>query len=144
MVLCGILLAFVVMQGQAVAAEKFKPHKMRVGYHNHTTDFNRIDGEYWWNKFADWTTHPNNPMRDEHIVSRGEEVGRLRQDDRPEGHVFHRGSRSEFSSAGADLDDPVGLGFGIRAQCSVGLDDVATPHLRGCGDSLSAGRSTWL
>ena len=30
-------------------AEKVKPHKMRVGYHNHTTDFNRIDGEYWWN-----------------------------------------------------------------------------------------------
>jgi sugar phosphate isomerase/epimerase len=36
--------------------EKLKPHKLRVGYHNHTTDFNRIDGEYWWNKFADWTT----------------------------------------------------------------------------------------
>jgi sugar phosphate isomerase/epimerase len=33
-----------------------KPHKMRVGYHNHTTDFNRIDGEYWWNLFADRTT----------------------------------------------------------------------------------------
>ena len=38
------------------AAEKFKPHKMRVGYHNHTTDFNRIDGEYWWNRFADQTS----------------------------------------------------------------------------------------
>ena len=38
------------------AAEKVKPHKMRVGYHNHTTDFNRIDGEYWWNLFADRTT----------------------------------------------------------------------------------------
>ena len=38
------------------AAEKFKPHKMRVGYHNHTTDFNRIDGEYWWNLFADRTS----------------------------------------------------------------------------------------
>jgi sugar phosphate isomerase/epimerase len=38
------------------AAEKFKPHKMRVGYHNHTTDFNRIDGEYWWNVFADRTS----------------------------------------------------------------------------------------
>jgi sugar phosphate isomerase/epimerase len=37
-------------------AEKVKPHKMRVGYHNHTTDFNRIDGEYWWNRFADQTT----------------------------------------------------------------------------------------
>ena len=34
-------------------AVKTKPHKMRVGYHNHTTDFNRIDGEYWWNLFAD-------------------------------------------------------------------------------------------
>jgi len=38
------------------AAEKFKPHKLRVGYHNHTTDFNRIDGEYWWNRFADQTS----------------------------------------------------------------------------------------
>ena len=37
-------------------AEKLKAHKMRVGYHNHTTDFNRIDGEYWWNRFADQTT----------------------------------------------------------------------------------------
>jgi sugar phosphate isomerase/epimerase len=38
------------------AAEKVKPHKLRVGYHNHTTDFNRIDGEYWWNRFADQTS----------------------------------------------------------------------------------------
>jgi len=38
------------------AAEKVKPHKMRVGYHNHFADFNRIDGEYWWNLFADRTT----------------------------------------------------------------------------------------
>ena len=37
-------------------ADKLKPHNLRVGYHNHTTDFNRIDGEYWWNLFADWTT----------------------------------------------------------------------------------------
>ena len=37
-------------------AEKLGPHKMRVGYHNHTTDFDRIDGEYWWNLFADRTT----------------------------------------------------------------------------------------
>ena len=28
------------------AAEKVRPHKMRVGYHNHFADFNRIDGEY--------------------------------------------------------------------------------------------------
>ena len=28
------------------AAEKVKAHKMRVGYHNHFADFNRIDGEY--------------------------------------------------------------------------------------------------
>jgi sugar phosphate isomerase/epimerase len=34
-------------------AVKVKPHNMRVGYHNHASDFNRIDGEYWWNKFAD-------------------------------------------------------------------------------------------
>ena len=38
------------------AADKVKPHKMRVGYHNHFADFNRIDGEYWWNRFADQTT----------------------------------------------------------------------------------------
>ena len=37
-------------------AEQLKPHNMRVGYHNHTTDFNRIDGEYWWNRFADQTS----------------------------------------------------------------------------------------
>jgi len=36
-------------------AERLNPHNMRVGYHNHTTDFNRIDGEYWWNRFADLT-----------------------------------------------------------------------------------------
>jgi sugar phosphate isomerase/epimerase len=36
-------------------ASQLKPHAMRVGYHNHTTDFNRIDGEYWWNRFADQT-----------------------------------------------------------------------------------------
>jgi sugar phosphate isomerase/epimerase len=38
------------------AAVKVKPHGMRVGYHNHSADFNRIDGEYWWNRFADATT----------------------------------------------------------------------------------------
>jgi sugar phosphate isomerase/epimerase len=37
-------------------AEKLKPHNLRVGYHNHTTDFNRLDGEYWWNRFADVTS----------------------------------------------------------------------------------------
>ena len=37
-------------------ATKVKPHSLRVGYHNHTTDFNRIDGEYWWNVFADSTS----------------------------------------------------------------------------------------
>jgi sugar phosphate isomerase/epimerase len=36
-------------------AGKLKAHQMRVGYHNHTTDFNRIGGEYWWNRFADQT-----------------------------------------------------------------------------------------
>lgn len=38
------------------AAEKVKPHKLRVGYHNHAADFNLIEGEYWWNRFADATT----------------------------------------------------------------------------------------
>ena len=37
-------------------AVRLKPHQMRVGYHNHTTDFGRIDGEYWWNRFADQTS----------------------------------------------------------------------------------------
>jgi sugar phosphate isomerase/epimerase len=37
-------------------AERLKPHKMRVGYHNHTLDFSRIDGEFWWNRFADQTS----------------------------------------------------------------------------------------
>jgi sugar phosphate isomerase/epimerase len=37
-------------------AGRLKPHQMRVGYHNHTSDFNRIDGDYWWNRFADATT----------------------------------------------------------------------------------------
>src|SRR4029453_6078924 len=37
-------------------AEKLKPNDLRVGYHNHTTDFNRLDGEYWWNRFADLTS----------------------------------------------------------------------------------------
>lgn len=37
-------------------AGRVRPHAMRVGYHNHTTDFNRIGGEYWWNLFADRTT----------------------------------------------------------------------------------------
>ena len=36
-------------------AEKLKPHQLRIGYHNHTTDFNKLDGEYWWNRFADLT-----------------------------------------------------------------------------------------
>jgi sugar phosphate isomerase/epimerase len=38
------------------AAARVKPHGLRVGYHNHTTDFNRIDGEFWWNRFADRTS----------------------------------------------------------------------------------------
>jgi sugar phosphate isomerase/epimerase len=37
-------------------AERLKAHQMRVGYHNHTTDFGRIDGDYWWNRFADQTS----------------------------------------------------------------------------------------
>jgi len=37
-------------------AERLKAHEMRVGYHNHTMDFGRIDGEYWWNRFADQTS----------------------------------------------------------------------------------------
>jgi sugar phosphate isomerase/epimerase len=36
-------------------AEALRAHKLRVGYHNHTNDFKRIDGEFWWNRFADAT-----------------------------------------------------------------------------------------
>ena len=36
-------------------AGKLAPHKLRVGYHNHTTDFNPIGSDYWWNVFADQT-----------------------------------------------------------------------------------------
>ena len=37
-------------------AGKLAPHQLRIGYHNHTTDFNKLDGEYWWNRFADATS----------------------------------------------------------------------------------------
>jgi len=37
-------------------AARLEPHTLRVGYHNHATDFNRIGDEYWWNLFADQTS----------------------------------------------------------------------------------------
>ncbi len=36
-------------------ADKIKAAGLRVGYHNHTTDFNKLGAEYWWNVFADAT-----------------------------------------------------------------------------------------
>ena len=36
-------------------ADKLKAAGLRVGYHNHTTDFNKFGAEYWWNVFADQT-----------------------------------------------------------------------------------------
>lgn len=36
-------------------AEKLKAVGMRIGYHNHTNDFNRFGEDYWWNLFADQT-----------------------------------------------------------------------------------------
>jgi sugar phosphate isomerase/epimerase len=36
-------------------AEKLKPAGMRVGYHNHSLDFNKFGEDYWWNLFADQT-----------------------------------------------------------------------------------------
>jgi sugar phosphate isomerase/epimerase len=36
-------------------AANLAPHKLRVGYHNHTTDFNKFGAHYWWNLFADAT-----------------------------------------------------------------------------------------
>jgi sugar phosphate isomerase/epimerase len=32
-------------------ADKVKPHGMRVGYHNHTTEFKELDGELPWDTF---------------------------------------------------------------------------------------------
>jgi sugar phosphate isomerase/epimerase len=37
-------------------ATRLRPHQLRVGYHNHTTDFLRIGSDYWWNVFADQTS----------------------------------------------------------------------------------------
>jgi sugar phosphate isomerase/epimerase len=36
-------------------AEKLKPAGLRVGYHNHSADFNKFGEDYWWNLFADQT-----------------------------------------------------------------------------------------
>ena len=36
-------------------AAQLQPAKLRVGYHNHTTDFNKFGTDYWWNLFADQT-----------------------------------------------------------------------------------------
>lgn len=36
-------------------AEKLSPYNLRIGYHNHTTDFNKFGDDYWWNLFADAT-----------------------------------------------------------------------------------------
>ena len=36
-------------------ALKLQPFRLRIGYHNHTTDFNKFGNEYWWNLFADAT-----------------------------------------------------------------------------------------
>jgi sugar phosphate isomerase/epimerase len=36
-------------------AEKLKPAGLRVGYHNHSADFNKFGQDYWWNLFADQT-----------------------------------------------------------------------------------------
>jgi sugar phosphate isomerase/epimerase len=36
-------------------AEKLKPAGLRVGYHNHSLDFNKFGEDYWWNLFADQT-----------------------------------------------------------------------------------------
>jgi sugar phosphate isomerase/epimerase len=32
---------------------------LRLGYHNHTTDFNKLGQDYWWNLFADATKKQN-------------------------------------------------------------------------------------
>ena len=36
-------------------SEKLQAVGMRVGYHNHTTDFNKFGADFWWNLFADQT-----------------------------------------------------------------------------------------
>jgi sugar phosphate isomerase/epimerase len=37
-------------------ADNLRPHGMRTGFHNHAEIFNRLDGEYAWNIFADNTS----------------------------------------------------------------------------------------
>jgi sugar phosphate isomerase/epimerase len=36
-------------------AKKLKPAGLRIGYHNHSADFNKFGEDYWWNLFADQT-----------------------------------------------------------------------------------------
>jgi sugar phosphate isomerase/epimerase len=48
------LLAKIAAEINEIAA-KLQPHKLRVGYHNHTTDFNKFGAHYWWNLLADAT-----------------------------------------------------------------------------------------
>ena len=48
------LLAKTAVEVNEIAA-KLQPLGLRVGYHNHTTDFNKFGDDYWWNLFADQT-----------------------------------------------------------------------------------------
>lgn len=48
------LLAKTAMEVNEIA-DKLKATGLRVGYHNHTTDFNKFGEDYWWNLFADQT-----------------------------------------------------------------------------------------
>lgn len=36
-------------------SDKVKAAGLRIGYHNHTHDFNKLGADYWWNVFADKT-----------------------------------------------------------------------------------------
>jgi sugar phosphate isomerase/epimerase len=40
-------------------ADKVRAAGLRLGYHNHTDDFNKLGDAYWWNVFADETKKKN-------------------------------------------------------------------------------------
>ncbi len=107
-------------------AEKVKPHKMRVGYHNHTTDFNRIDGEYWWNLFADRTAKDVILQLDTGNASEMEGVTRRRPDPRNAGrtismHVKPFSKKNPDAYLGADeLDWPAIMTAAKRWAASSG------------------------
>lgn len=56
---------------------------------------------------------------DEDVVARSEAMGGFGEDDGTEGHVLDGNAGGKFTTAGADLDDAVGLGVGKGFEGSV-------------------------